>query len=38
LYSPSLPPPDPKSTGCCLISKYGNINYYLDDRNVKIYG
>lgn len=26
------------STGCCLIPKYGEINYWLDEGNVKIWG
>lgn len=26
------------STGCCLIPKYGEINYWLDENNVKIWG
>lgn len=37
LYSPGLTP-DPRSTGCCLVQKYGAWDYYLDEDNVKIYG
>jgi hypothetical protein len=37
LYSPDLIP-DPRSTGCCLIPKYGEVDYYLDEENVKIWG
>ena len=26
------------SNACCLIPKYGELNYWLDEDNVKVYG
>ena len=36
LYSPSISPE--RSTACCLIPKFGNIGYYVDAQNVRIWG
>jgi len=39
LYIPlEIPPGYTGSTGCCLIEKYGEVNYWIDEDNVRIWG
>jgi len=35
---PEIPPSYDGSAGCCLIEQQGEINYWLDEENVKIWG
>ena len=38
LYQPDETLGYPGSNACCLIAKSGEMNYWLDDENVKVFG